>query len=1567
MKWTGYILGLWLAGGSAYAQPDRVLISEFMAVNENGLKDEDRARSDWIELYNSGTQAVNLGGWYLTDNRDSLTKWRFPLTPLAPGKFLIVFASDKNRAVAGRELHTNFRLNDKGEYLGLVMPDGLTVVSEYSPAYPPQWPDVAYGLGAIQSVEPLILATSPAKLLIPTPMTPPEWIRPDYDDSAWLPVPASVGFGDVVVATNIAALMQNVNSSAYLRIPFQVGPLTNASGDVIENNSLRLEYDDAVIAYLNGQEILRDNAPDGATWNSVALSKKSGTLSRDQLPLLPGDNWLTIHGLNWGAGSSDFRVNPSLTLTRRGKRFGFLIGPTPGDVNAQSLFTPGPIISEATSFPTWPKPADAIQVTARVIPWQDPIDQVTLHYFGSVQVTIPMFDDGQHGDGFPGDGIYGATIPPGTGMPLEVLRWQIQATDLGGGNSQEPELRLSYPRQNRYRGYLGAVLAPPRPPSRLRTLYLNVTSNAVPLMNSGGGVPCAVSFDGQFYDNAWISLRGSSHDQKNSHRIDLTTAHAFSRLATEKPVTSFYLTSAFPDPSYLREYLCYWVLAAAGSPAPWHEPVAVWLNGSFYQLAFLSEEFGAAQIEHLGYDPTGDRFRETGTLRTNVNQGSLSALTAALAETLPLRTRRNALFDLVDIPQVINHLAVARFVQDNDDVVDNLSLYCDTHGDGRWRVIPFDMSTTWGLPDLSAFPVNDFGSGFPLYGSSVAPRVNGIKADFNRLYDALFLVAETRQMFLRRLRTLVETQATPRGSSRLERQIAAMKDLLSNDAALDHARWPWATVDSSQAIDALLSGFLYPRVTHLLEHHCVTNTALPLGITPGSNAGLPVAQPQDAAIALFDLQPTPASGVAAQEYLAFTNANDYAVDLSRWQIGGDIHFTFSPGTVLPAQRVLYVSPDTRAFRARSTAPRGGQGLFVIGNYDGQLSSRGGQITLTNAAGALITSRPYTHQPSPAQLNLRITEIHYHPRLPPLGPSPLEEDYAFLELMNVGLEPISLDGVRLTSGVSFAFTGSALTTLAPGERVVIVKNLPAFRARYGPEPRVAGQFIGTLDNHGEKIRLEDRVGESILEFTYHPNWHKSTDGPGFSLVVTDELAPPEEWNNPALWRASAHPGGSPGRPDDPPVPIPAIWINEILAHTTPPYTDAVELYNPNAFEVDIGGWYLTDNFAELDNFKFPRATIVPAHDYLAFDTTLFDSPLLPRAHRFSFGNDGDQVYLLSAGPDGEFTGFVDGFVFGATEPNQSLGRYRLSTGEEQLVPLQEMSFMLPNGPVRIGPVVITEAYYHPPEDANDDLLLENLDDEFIEVFNLSDQAVALGTNTITPQPWRLAKAIDYTFPAGFTLPSHSFAVVVRFDAQFQPVLAESFRNRFGMPAETPLLGPYLGRLSNQGERIELQKPSADSTNHVHYVTVDPVTYQPQLPWPARWVNGAGASLQRLDAGAYSDDPINWGEGPPTPGRSNSIVRYPVVLDSPTRHILAPGASVLLTVNAVRGDDPITIQWFRNGAAIPDATGRTLLLTNAATPDTGDYDVVVSDPDGRVTNRIASVTVLAPPSVIVPPQD
>src|SRR5262245_15023957 len=89
-----------------------VLISEFCAHNGSGIRDEDGDHSDWIELYNAGTQAVNLEDWFLTDNFYQLTKWQFPKYDLMPGCYLVVFASGKDRRQAGGELHTNFKLKD---------------------------------------------------------------------------------------------------------------------------------------------------------------------------------------------------------------------------------------------------------------------------------------------------------------------------------------------------------------------------------------------------------------------------------------------------------------------------------------------------------------------------------------------------------------------------------------------------------------------------------------------------------------------------------------------------------------------------------------------------------------------------------------------------------------------------------------------------------------------------------------------------------------------------------------------------------------------------------------------------------------------------------------------------------------------------------------------------------------------------------------------------------------------------------------------------------------------------------------------------------------------------------------------------------------------------------------------------------------------------------------------------------------------------------------------------------------------------------------------------------------
>ena len=83
-------------------EPRRVLeagpvISEFMALNNGGLVDSFGEHSDWIEVHNPTSAAVDLNGWYLTDNASNLTKWRFPAVTLAAGGQVLVFASSRDR------------------------------------------------------------------------------------------------------------------------------------------------------------------------------------------------------------------------------------------------------------------------------------------------------------------------------------------------------------------------------------------------------------------------------------------------------------------------------------------------------------------------------------------------------------------------------------------------------------------------------------------------------------------------------------------------------------------------------------------------------------------------------------------------------------------------------------------------------------------------------------------------------------------------------------------------------------------------------------------------------------------------------------------------------------------------------------------------------------------------------------------------------------------------------------------------------------------------------------------------------------------------------------------------------------------------------------------------------------------------------------------------------------------------------------------------------------------------------------------------------------------------------
>jgi hypothetical protein len=126
-----------------------IVINEFLAGNTspNGLLDEDGLLDSWIEIYNRGSTTVNLAGWSLTDDAGDPTLWIFPATNILAGHYLIVFASGDDRSVAGANLHTNFKLGNTANYLGLFNADFPPQAAyQFAPAYPEQRNDISYGL-----------------------------------------------------------------------------------------------------------------------------------------------------------------------------------------------------------------------------------------------------------------------------------------------------------------------------------------------------------------------------------------------------------------------------------------------------------------------------------------------------------------------------------------------------------------------------------------------------------------------------------------------------------------------------------------------------------------------------------------------------------------------------------------------------------------------------------------------------------------------------------------------------------------------------------------------------------------------------------------------------------------------------------------------------------------------------------------------------------------------------------------------------------------------------------------------------------------------------------------------------------------------------------------------------------------------------------------------------------------------------------------------------------------------------------------------------------------------------
>ena len=239
--------------------------------------------------------------------------------------------------------------------------------------------------------------------------------------------------------------------------------------------------------------------------------------------------------------------------------------------------------------------------------------------------------------------------------------------------------------------------------------------------------------------------------------------------------------------------------------------------------------------------------------------------------------------------------------------------------------------------------------------------------------------------------------------------------------------------------------------------------------------------------------------------------NVIAVEIHQNGAGSsDVSFNCSvSATRTNATTPLYLPPGAATMRART--------------FDGTTWS------------ALAETTFYVDTLAAAAGNLVISEIMYHAADPTAGEIAAgfsdSGDFEYIELTNPSsTHSVDLANVRFLLGIGFDFD-NALTgrLIAPGARVLLVRNMAAFQFRYGAGLPVAGEFSGSLDNIGERLQLVNAAGASISDFIFADvePWPAQADGSGRSLVLRRTNADPALPEN---WRASVSALGHPGTSD-----------------------------------------------------------------------------------------------------------------------------------------------------------------------------------------------------------------------------------------------------------------------------------------------------------------------------------------------------------------------------------------------------------------------------------------------------
>ncbi len=1141
-----------------------------MAANVGTLADQDGDSSDWIEIHNPDATPISLEGYHLTDDPEQPDKWTFPSFTLAPNSYLIVFASGKDHTDPEAELHTNFQLAASGDYLALITPDETTAVSEYTPNYPAQFRRESFGL---EPANP-----NPVWQYFQSP-TPGAVNRPgDPAGPILLPLethPTKPTLGPIVLTTEVHELNAPVATvNLFYRQMF--------------DREIRIVMNDAGV---DGDEVADDGIwtaaiPDAAftagemtRWRFEARDENGAETkepafrdardAHEYFGTVPHDPAIqtslpVIHWFIRNPGRAGTSTGSRGALFYQGEFYDNVLFTIHGqstaafdkksyniDFNRTQRFQwhpDAPRVADIDLLTNWGDKSKVRHVLAYEIMRES---GVAAHFAHTVRVqqngnffsTADLVEDA--------DEIYLERA----GLNKEGALYKVYSNRLDR-NAGDRATSGVEKKTRRFENN-----------EDLQTLINNLTLRGSALTDylyDHIDLPGCINLlaansvirNTDMHSKNWYIYRDTGRSDEWTilpWDLDLSHGRAWNRQDTYfdnrlysqgfvVSGTAIRLVSQLFADRNIRAMILRRIRTLSDQflqapPAPGTPEADLYYERRLNeQLRLLDPPTVTPSDAQLDFERWGSWLQRGRDASHTSNATEVESMAEAIerfkTEYLPARRR------FIYGSQLVGRGGEIPLAQANGGPTTNTFPLVADRAIAHVRVPTSDaLGNDWtGTPAMEPFDTSGWRRG-----------PTGIGYDNGTTYDALIgldITAEMRRNTSVYIRIEFEAM-DPETIQTLELRmkyddgfIAYLNgEFLASGNAPEPPLWNATTrvahpanprrpvlFDVSDKRSALRNG------RNILAIHGFNDSldSRDLLIAPELHGGrILTPTTLEPVLEFGTIEASPASGNQDEEYVQLKNPHQIAVDISDWRITGGIEHSFAPGTVLPPNGTIYVSPNVATFRARTTSPRGGEGLFVQGGYRGHLSSLGETLTLVDKSGTSNTSSSYVGNPSDAQRYLVISELMYHPTN--------DGRTEYLELLNISdTVTLNLAGIRFTRGIDFAFPDGAPNTLAPGAHLLIVRDRAAFEQRYGSNHLIAGEFANdsALGNGGERIKLEDANNGTILEFVYDDiePWPNAADGGGPSLVLIDPATRPD----PALpenWQASASPNGSPGRSDD----------------------------------------------------------------------------------------------------------------------------------------------------------------------------------------------------------------------------------------------------------------------------------------------------------------------------------------------------------------------------------------------------------------------------------------------------